>query len=174
VVTRTLAVRLDNAGDVLVTGPALRALAADSEELHLLAGPNGTVAGRLLPGVDDVLTWRCPWIDPGPAPVDRAEVERLLGPFDVWKFCPHGADDGCTCRKPAPGMVKEACADLGVEPSRTVLVGDIGADVEAARAAGATGILVPTPRTRQQEVAAADRVRRSLTAVVDDLVEGRW
>ena len=77
--TRVLAVRLDNAGDVLVTGPALRALARGAEELVLLAGPHGAAAGRLLPGVDEVITWRCPWIDPGPAPVDRTEVDRLVG-----------------------------------------------------------------------------------------------
>ncbi|UMG93654.1 HAD hydrolase-like protein [Nocardioides sp. TF02-7] len=38
------------------------------------------------------------------------------------------------------------------------MVGDIGSDVEAARGAGATGVLVPTPQTRPEEVAAADRV----------------
>jgi ADP-heptose:LPS heptosyltransferase len=51
-----LAVRLDNAGDVLLTGPALRALGAGSDHLTLLAGPLGRDAGRLLPGVDEVLT----------------------------------------------------------------------------------------------------------------------
>jgi ADP-heptose:LPS heptosyltransferase len=78
VVTRVLAVRLDNAGDVLVTGPALRALACGVEELVLRAGPHGAAAGRLLPGVDEVLTWRCPWIDPGSAPVEPDEVARLV------------------------------------------------------------------------------------------------
>jgi HAD superfamily hydrolase (TIGR01662 family) len=104
----------------------------------------------------------------------NARVEQLLGPFDVWKLCPHEPADGCTCRKPAPGMVEEACAELGVEPARTVLVGDLGSDVEAAEAAGAVGFLVPTPKTRRQEVRAAERVRPSLSAVVDDLVGGRW
>jgi carbamoyltransferase len=39
----------------------------------------------------------------------QPEVERLLGPFDVWQVCPHAPADGCGCRKPAPGLVKEAC-----------------------------------------------------------------
>jgi ADP-heptose:LPS heptosyltransferase len=76
-VTRTLAVRLDSLGDVLVTGPALRALGAGSEHVTLLCGPRGRAAAELLPGVDELMCWRAPWIDPDPDPVDRADVERL-------------------------------------------------------------------------------------------------
>lgn len=82
-------------------------------------------------------------------------VETVLGPFDVWEICPHGPDDGCTCRKPAPGMILRACEKLGLHPSEVAFIGDIGADVEAAAAAGATGVLVPTPVTRQEEIDAA-------------------
>ena len=76
--TRTLAVRLDSLGDVLVTGPALRALAASSDHLALLCGPRGRSAAELLPGVDDVHCWRSPWIDPEPEPVRRDDVEQLV------------------------------------------------------------------------------------------------
>jgi histidinol-phosphate phosphatase family protein len=79
-------------------------------------------------------------------------LSELLGPFDDIQYCPHGPDDGCDCRKPAPGMVHAACAALGVRPSSAVLIGDIGADVAAATAAGATPVLVPTPVTRQEEI----------------------
>lgn len=48
-----------------------------------------------------------------------------------------------------------------------MVVGDIGADVMAARAAGAQGLLVPTPRTRPEEVDAADTVARTLAEAVD-------
>ncbi len=88
------------------------------------------------------------------AAVNR-RVEELLGPLGPWVVCPHAPGDGCACRKPAPGLVLEAAARLGVEPSRCAVVGDIGADVEAARAAGARGVLVPTPRTRREEIDAA-------------------
>jgi ADP-heptose:LPS heptosyltransferase len=74
---RTLAVRLDSLGDLLVTGPALRALAAESDRLALLCGPRGREVADLLPGVDEVLCWRAPWIDPEPDPVDRADVKRV-------------------------------------------------------------------------------------------------
>ncbi|HET7399673.1 MAG TPA: glycosyltransferase family 9 protein [Intrasporangium sp.] len=74
----SLVVRLDNAGDVLLAGPAVRAVAAGSDRVTLLAGPSGEAAARLLPGVDDVVVWRCPWIDPEPAPLDPAQVEHLV------------------------------------------------------------------------------------------------
>jgi HAD superfamily hydrolase (TIGR01662 family) len=103
-----------------------------------------------------------------------ARLEELLGPFAVVRWCPHGPEDGCSCRKPAPGMVKDACAELGVDPARCVVVGDIGADVDAAAAAGAVGVLVPTPVTRRSEVAAAGRTAATLAAAVDDVLAGRW
>ena len=56
--------------------------------------------------------------------------------------CPHGPDDGCDCRKPAPGMVKSAMRDLGFGPDQAVLIGDSDADMGAAAAAGVSGIRV--------------------------------
>jgi histidinol-phosphate phosphatase family protein len=106
------------------------------------------------------------------AAVNR-RVEELLGPLGPWCVCPHGPDDGCDCRKPAPGLVLEAAARLGVAPERCAVVGDIGADVEAARAVGARGVLVPTPRTRREEVAAAPERARDLEAAVDLLLGRR-
>lgn len=101
----------------------------------------------------------------------NARVEELLGPFDVWEVCPHSAADGCPCRKPAPGMVLSACRRLGIRASEAALIGDIGSDVEAAEAAGARGILVPTPVTRTEEVDEAKLVARDLAAAVDLLPE---
>jgi ADP-heptose:LPS heptosyltransferase len=81
--TSVLAVRLDNEGDVLLTGPAIRALAAGSERVTLWCGPRGARAAELLPGVDDVLVHLAAWIDPEPPPLDRratlALVERIAG-----------------------------------------------------------------------------------------------
>lgn len=102
----------------------------------------------------------------------NAEIERRLGPFDGWFVCPHLAEDGCDCRKPAPGLVLAAAHALGVPPERCVLIGDIGSDLAAASAAGATGILVPTPVTRAEEIAAAPLACRSLTAAVGLVLTG--
>ena len=101
-------------------------------------------------------------------------VRDLLGPFDVWRYCPHAPDDGCCCRKPAPGMVKDCCEELDVLASRTVVVGDIGSDVEAATAAGARAILVPTASTRRAEISTAPTVAPTLAAAVEEIVGGRW
>ena len=94
-------------------------------------------------------------------------VEELLGPLGPWFVCLHSPEVGCACRKPAPGLVLQAAEVLGVEPQRCVLIGDIGADLEAARAAGAQSILVPNWRTRPEEVASARLVAPSLSAAVD-------
>jgi HAD superfamily hydrolase (TIGR01662 family) len=82
-------------------------------------------------------------------------VDELVGPLDVWVVCPHGPDDVCRCRKPAPGLVLAAADALGVDPSTVVVVGDIGADMLAAESAGARGILVPNAATLPQESALA-------------------
>ena len=97
----------------------------------------------------------------------NAEVEARLGPFGTWQVCPHGPDEGCECRKPRPGMVHSAARRLGVRPEECVVIGDIGADAEAARAAGARSVLVPTPLTRAEEVAAAPVVAPDLAGAVD-------
>ena len=75
---RVLVARLDNAGDVLLAGPCVRAVAAGSESVVLLAGPHGRAAGELLPGVDRVETVRAPWIDPQPPPTTRELVDDLV------------------------------------------------------------------------------------------------
>ena len=104
----------------------------------------------------------------------NARVAELLGPFDTVQVCPHAPEDGCDCRKPAPGMITAACAGLGVDPARCVVIGDIAADVGAAAAAGAHGILVPTPVTLPAEVTAAAHRAPTLTEAVEDVLAGAW
>lgn len=90
----------------------------------------------------------------------NARVDELLGPFDSWQVCLHDAGEGCACRKPEPGMVRAAAAELGVDPSRCVLIGDTGGDVQAALSAEADAVLVPTKRTLPQEITHAHRRAR--------------
>lgn len=73
---RVLVVRLDGESEVLVSGPAVRA-AAQANEVTFLCGPRGEQAARLLPGVRDVMTWSCPWVEPTPSDVDRRDVESV-------------------------------------------------------------------------------------------------
>jgi len=76
-----LAVRLDNIGDVIMLGPALRAVKETSQQAHLtlLASPGGATAGPLLPWIDDVIVWRASWQDvSGHFPFDPAYEMKLL------------------------------------------------------------------------------------------------
>ena len=76
--SHVLVVRLDNEGDVLLAGPAIRALAETADRLTVLCGPGGRHAATMLPGVDEVVVWRAAWIDANPAPVERGDVDALI------------------------------------------------------------------------------------------------
>ncbi len=71
-----------------------------------------------------------------------AVVQRAGGRIHAFLICPHAPGDGCTCRKPAPGLLLRARDELGVDLSRAVMVGDQPSDMEAARAVGCPAILV--------------------------------
>ena len=73
-----LVARLDNAGDVLLAGPAIRAVAAASRRVTLLCGPRGEAAARLLPGVDEIVVYDAPWVALRPEPLDREETLALV------------------------------------------------------------------------------------------------
>jgi histidinol-phosphate phosphatase family protein len=137
----------------------LARLRAEGIRLGLVTNQSGVASGRIT--VEQV------------AAVNDKVVE-LLGPLDTLQVCPHGPESGCRCRKPAPGMLVQACAELGVDPARTVLIGDIGADVQAATAAGVSGILVPTEATRTDEVRAAAHRCATFERAIDDVLSGRW
>ncbi|GGW50064.1 glycosyltransferase family 9 protein [Streptomyces caelestis] len=80
---KALVTRLDSFGDVLLAGPAIRAVAARADSVTLLCGPRGAPAARLLPGVDDILVWDAPWVGFTPPPVGRGEVELLVDTIDA-------------------------------------------------------------------------------------------
>jgi histidinol-phosphate phosphatase family protein len=134
---------------------ALDRLRDSGVPLAVISNQSGIARGRLTPAAMEAVNRR---------------VEELLGPLGPWFICPHGPADGCGCRKPAPGLVLRAAEALGVTPDRCAVVGDIGADVRAALAAGARAILVPTKRTRRAEVRAAPEVAPHLEAAVDRLL----
>jgi HAD superfamily hydrolase (TIGR01662 family) len=130
-------------------------LRARGIKLAIVSNQSGIARGRLT-------------VDQVQAVTDRV-IDRL-GPFDDARWCPHGPGGGCACRKPAPGMLLDAAAALGVDPLRCAMIGDIGADMAAARAAGMRGILVPTAATRPKEVAAAPERAAGFAAAVDLLL----
>jgi ADP-heptose:LPS heptosyltransferase len=72
-----LAVRADSLGDMLLMGPAFRAI-ADGASLTVLAGPLGAVAAGALPGVERVITHELAWIAAEPGPLTSRSFDALL------------------------------------------------------------------------------------------------
>lgn len=58
--------------------------------------------------------------------------------------CPHGPDDGCDCRKPRPGLARQAARDHGLDLTHSVVIGDNRSDTDFGLAIGARPILVGT------------------------------
>ena len=93
----------------------------------------------------------------------RAEGVELDGIY----HCPHLPDDHCPCRKPAPGLIEQAAADLDFRPMDAFFIGDKTCDVDAGHAAGATSLLVRTGYGLEHEGNQACQP----DFIVDDLVE---
>ena len=144
----------------------------DPERVVLMPGAREAVERLRAAGVPTAVVSNQSGVGRGVISMGQVEavnrrVEALLGPLGPWVVCPHDPADGCDCRKPAPGMVLRAARALGVAPERCAVIGDIGPDMEAARAAGARGVLVPTPATRPEEVRAAPEVADDLVGAVE-------
>ncbi|MEW5809773.1 MAG: glycosyltransferase family 9 protein [Actinomycetota bacterium] len=73
-----LVARLDSAGDVLITGPAIRAVAHRHDRVVMLVGPRGRAAAELLPGVDEIIEWQAPWVDFDAPELTAAHADDLL------------------------------------------------------------------------------------------------
>lgn len=73
-----------------------------------------------------------------------AMMETIVArvPVDEYAVCPHDDGEGCNCRKPLPGMIHDLAQRWQVDPSRSWVIGDMWRDVEAARSAGCTSILI--------------------------------
>ena len=80
----------------------------------------------------------------------HTHLARYGGVVDAVFFCPHGPDEGCDCRKPAPGMFKEIERRLHTPLAGVPVIGDRLSDIEAARAVGANPILVRTGKGQRQ------------------------
>jgi D-glycero-D-manno-heptose 1,7-bisphosphate phosphatase len=112
--------------------------------------------------------------DVGNGLVSRAIVEdmhqrlRLMVPVDAVYACYHTRADDCACRKPKPGMLLAASNDLGIDLSRSVMVGDRASDVAAGHAAGCRAIQIARGNP-DEDSAGADWVAANLTEAVDHI-----
>jgi D-glycero-D-manno-heptose 1,7-bisphosphate phosphatase len=97
-------------------------------------------------------------------------------------YCPHHPTAGeppyrgeCECRKPKPGMILQAARELGIDPRRSFMVGDSTRDIQAAAAAGVTGVLVLTGYGRGEWEHQQERFLAKPSYVADDLLDAvRW
>lgn len=95
----------------------------------------------------------------------RSALARHGARVEGFYVCPHAPDDGCACRKPAPGLLRRAMDELGVPPERVAMVGDRPSDLDAARNAGCRSWLVRSGRGEQ----AVDGARRAGVPIARDL-----
>lgn len=149
------------------TFEALRRLAATHYAVVLVS--NQSAVGRGLMSAEDAYA------------INDAVVARIAaegGRVDASFLCLHSPADACDCRKPAPGLLLQAQAELGLSLAQSYLVGDAASDIAAARVAGAYGILVRTGRGAIQETLLDPRDRagtpvvRDLAAAVDRILQG--
>jgi D-glycero-D-manno-heptose 1,7-bisphosphate phosphatase len=109
-------------------------------------------------------------------------IARLLaghgGRIDAFHFCPHHPEAeviefraACACRKPKPGMLVRAAAELNLDLSASWMIGDRESDLEAGAAAGCRTVLVRTGVGRLVNTAALDRNALNLDLVAADLAD---
>lgn len=72
----------------------------------------------------------------------RAHIARAGGKIEAVLWCPHHPNDGCACRKPAPGLLLRARDDYRVDLAHAVFIGDSLCDMQTASAVGIPAILV--------------------------------
>jgi D-glycero-D-manno-heptose 1,7-bisphosphate phosphatase len=106
------------------------------------------------------------------------ELGRYGAHLDAIFFCPHGPEDACRCRKPAPGLFEEIARRFHCHCEGAPAIGDSLRDIQAAHAIGAQPILVRTGKgalTLAQDPELADRipVYGDLAEAVDALLDWR-
>jgi D-glycero-D-manno-heptose 1,7-bisphosphate phosphatase len=97
-----------------------------------------------------------------------ALVEEQGGQVDAICYCPHGPDEGCHCRKPAPGLLEQISEELQMPTAGAWYVGDTGKDLELGLKMGCKTILVRTGKGRQTEQK-LDQATRQAVSIVDNL-----
>jgi D-glycero-D-manno-heptose 1,7-bisphosphate phosphatase len=117
--------------------------------------------------------------DVGNGRVRREVVEemhermRAALPVDAIKVCYHSRKDACACRKPLPGMLIEAAAELHIEPRESYMVGDRASDVGAGSAAGCRTVFIDRGYTTEPPPTNTDRIVRSLGEAAEWILADR-
>jgi histidinol-phosphate phosphatase family protein len=128
----------------------------DPESVRLLDGAAEALAALRRTGFRLVVVSNQSGIARGlVTPAEAAAVhERFVGELaregaevDDARYCPHGPEDGCSCRKPEVGLLISAANELGLDPDSSFAIGDKESDVEAGRRAGCRTILLARDKT---------------------------
>ena len=173
------AVFLDRDG-VLVASDVVDGVPRPAAEAVLLPGVVDACGQLAAAGFRLVMVTNQPDIARGKVAAAAVEAvnERLreeLG-LDQVRMCPHDDIDDCACRKPRPGMLLDAAADLGIDLTRSVMVGDRWRDIGAGEAAGVRTVLVGHGYDESQWVEngfpTADVIVSSLIEAVPAIVQG--
>lgn len=101
----------------------------------------------------------------------RRMVESAGSSLEAIYFCPHGPGDGCDCRKPNLGLMRQASAELGFEMPDSIVIGDKLSDIEFGLRAGAVTMLVGGAETGGSPVK-PDHVVGDLSEAADLIVGG--
>lgn len=100
-----------------------------------------------------------------------AEIAAHGGRIDRIMYCPHRPEDGCDCRKPKPGMLLQAAAEMGIDLTHSYLVGDAATDIQAGQQVGCHTILVLTGRGVEQLIPTFHFTGGHLLTIARDLKE---
>jgi D-glycero-D-manno-heptose 1,7-bisphosphate phosphatase len=105
-----------------------------------------------------------------------AKLKREGVSIAAWYFCPHSADDDCSCRKPRPGMIMRAAQEFPIDLEASWMVGDKSSDIATGNAAGIRTILVRTGYAGEEPGAKdvrPDYTADNLLAAVKIINEGK-
>jgi D-glycero-D-manno-heptose 1,7-bisphosphate phosphatase len=145
----------------------------DPETVRLLPGAAHTLATLREAGVALVIVSNQSGVGrgiiaPAQAEAVHARFVALLAAegvqIDAVRYCPHAPEEGCACRKPSPEMLLDAARELGIDRSRSTMIGDRSSDLEAGRRAGTATILL-TADPGRPAAAEADQVARDWSEV---------
>jgi D-glycero-D-manno-heptose 1,7-bisphosphate phosphatase len=105
-----------------------------------------------------------------------ARLGRGGAAIDRYYYCPHLVDapleryrQACRCRKPAPGMIEQACREMNLDPSRSFMVGDRALDVACGIAAGTRTIQVRSGHGAHEEKVVKDAATANV--ILNNLME---
>lgn len=146
----------------------------DPDEVRLLSGVPAALGRLAAAGLRLVVVSNQSGIGRGLIRTEEASAvhDRLVADLggqgivlDGAKYCPHAPGEGCDCRKPAPGMLLDAAAELDLDLGSSFMIGDKQSDVEAGRRAGCRATVLLAMGAA--EAGGADRVAADLGSAAD-------